>query len=663
MKHTFKRAFSLLLAFALLCTLLPQVALLASAATYSGTCGAQGDNLTWTLDTETGVLTIEGSGAMAVFEVESAPWSYYSDLITTVCLPNGLTGIGFEAFEGCSSLTSITIPDSVSYISYGAFRGCSSLTSITIPNSVTQILESAFEGCSSLLNITIPDSVTSIGLGAFNGTAYYNDETNWENGLLYLGNWLVAANSEISSANIRQGTRGIADSTFRGFSSLTSVTMPDSLSFIGFYAFNGCRSLASVTIGNGVTFIDNGAFDDTAYYHNDENWENGILYLGNWLLKAAQTIEDTEIHPGTRGIACYAFSNCSTLTSLTIPYSVNIIGSHAFQHCSSLTSIIIPDSVTSIGGYAFWGCTSLTSVTIPDSVTSIGFSTFYECTSLTSVMIPDSVTSIGNYAFCGCASLTSVIISENALRIGEMAFYRCNALTSVTIPASMTIIGSKAFGWTWSNTMQDYLQINGFTIYGYTGTAAQNYAQENDFLFIALAGFSDVKEEDYFCTPILWAINHDPQITAGVAPGYFGPHNDCTREQIVTFLWAANGKPEPAGTGEAFSDVASDAWYYKPVMWAVENGYTSGIGDGIFGVGYSCTRAQAMTFLWAAQGRPAPASTVSPFSDVTSGDWFFSPILWAYENSVTAGIGGGLFGVNNSCTRAQIITFLYKAMG
>ena len=96
-------------------------------------------------------------------------------------------------------------------------------------------------------------------------------------------------------------------------------------------------------------------------------------------------------------------------------------------------------------------------------------------------------------------------------------------------------------------------------------------------------------------------------------------------------------------------------------MWAVENKVTSGFSDGSFGVGQPCTRAQAMTFLWAAQGKPAPSSMESPFGDVSSGDWFCKAILWAYENGITKGVGNGLFGVNNTCTRAQIITFLNKA--
>ena len=175
--------------------------------------------------------------------------------------------------------------------------------------------------------------------------------------------------------------------------------------------------------------------------------------------------------------------------------------------------------------------------------------------------------------------------------------------------------------------------------------------------------FEDVREGNYFFNPVMWAVNHDPQITAGVDATHFAPNNDCTREQIVTFLWKANGAPEPQMTLNPFSDVASDAWYCKPVLWAVSKGYTSGMGDGLFGVGQTCTRAQAMTFLWAAKGKPEPESTVSLFTDVSSGDWFCKPILWAAENGVTAGIGDGLFGVNNTCTRAQIITFLYKVYG
>ena len=182
------------------------------------------------------------------------------------------------------------------------------------------------------------------------------------------------------------------------------------------------------------------------------------------------------------GISSYAFSGCSSLTSITIPDGVTGIGFYAFEGCSSLTSITIPDGVTSIGHHAFEGCSSLTSIVIPDSVTVIGFYAFSSCTSLTSVTIPSSVTSIGGSAFSGCTSLTSIhitdlakwcginfggadanplyyeknlylngslvtelVIPEGVTSIKAYAFYNCTSLTSVTIPTSVTSIGDSAF--------------------------------------------------------------------------------------------------------------------------------------------------------------------------------------------------------------------------
>ena len=141
----------------------------------------------------------------------------------------------------------------------------------------------------------------------------------------------------------------------------------------------------------------------------------------------------------------FAFYNCRSLTSVTIPSSVTSIGESAFYNCSSLTSVTIPSSVTSIGKSAFYNCRSLTSVTLPSSVTSIGWSAFRGCSGLTSVTLPSSVTSIGEYAFSGCSGLTSVTISSSVTSIGGSAFSGCSGLTSVTIPSSVTSIGGSAF--------------------------------------------------------------------------------------------------------------------------------------------------------------------------------------------------------------------------
>ena len=171
------------------------------------------------------------------------------------------------------------------------------------------------------------------------------------------------------------------------------------------------------------------------------------------------------------------------------------------------------------------------------------------------------------------------------------------------------------------------------------------------------SSFTDVPADQYYYEPVLWAVNKG--ITAGVSEDKFGPNAPCTRGQIVTFLWAAAGRPEPTSTTNPFRDVSSKDYFYKAVLWAVENKITAGASPDRFAPHQTCTRAQTVTFLWASQGRPA-SSTKVQFTDVSAKDYFADSVAWAYENGVTSGVGGGRFGSYNTCTRGQIVTFLYK---
>lgn len=236
--------------------------------------------------------------------------------LSSITLPNSVTNIGVGVFMYCINLPSVTIPDNVTIIEDSVFMGCGSLINIMMPDNVLSIGNYAFEGCSNLTSVTIPNSVTSIGKYAFDRTAYYNDPDNWQNGVLYLGNWLVDTETSIKSCNVRSGIKGIADGAFNLRRNLTNIIIPDSVTSIGESAFYG-----------------------TAYYNDPNNWQNGILYLGDWVIDAEKTIGSCSVRAGIKGIASSAFEYMYNLSNITIPDSVISIGDSAFMDCRSLTDV------------------------------------------------------------------------------------------------------------------------------------------------------------------------------------------------------------------------------------------------------------------------------------------------------------------------------------
>ena len=345
----------------------------------------------------------------------------YCGSLTSITIPNSVTSIGDYAFSGCSGLKSVAIPDSVTNIGDYVFYNCSSLTSVTIHNSITSIGDYAFSGCSSLTSITIPDSVTSIGSSAFDGCP------------IEIATLPTLAISRIPKTKLKTviitSGNSIDDSAFSNCSSLTSITISDSLTSIGSNAFDGCP-------------IETATIPTTA-----------ISSIPKTKLK-------TVIITTGESIGREAFRNCSSLTSITIGNSVTSIGNYAFSGCSSLTNITIPNSVMSIGIYVFDNCRSLTNVKISDGVMSIGWGMFYNCSSLTSITIPNSVTSIEYQAFSGCSSLTSITIPNSVENVGSSAFSGCSNLKTIYCEAE-----SKPSGWDGGWQYTCYANV----VWGYKG--------------------------------------------------------------------------------------------------------------------------------------------------------------------------------------------------
>ncbi len=490
-----RRILSLLIILSLLCALLPAVAVTASAATYTGTCG---ENVTWSLDEETNILRLSGTGNTYNYEDptlphrERAPWADYSQKIYSILIDEGITGIGSYLFYDTPYASSVTIPDSVTYIEGGAFEGCQAIQNIHIPVNVDYIGLNAFSRCAGLYEVEIPCSVTFIGDGAFSSCSNLQ------------GIWVSENNEHYSS-----DTQGVLFDKakkellqYPGGKTATSYTVPNGVEFIAYKAFGG-TNCTGITLPHTLTEIGPRAFEYSSL--NSILLPPSLRFIDQYAFYCAYDLDTVVVLSPDCEIYDYKFSlaHSSTYTELFAPegsttqtyaekYNYTFVplcedsclaGKHATVDGKCILceeqrfifgsldngitwSINVAERAMAISGEGsipdFDGIATapevlysdapwydyeqlIETVTLTSGITGIGESSFLGCENLQSIDIPDSVTRIGSKAFARCGSLKQIKIPDSVTAIEFQAFLYCTGVESIRIPEGVTSIGNLAF--------------------------------------------------------------------------------------------------------------------------------------------------------------------------------------------------------------------------
>ena len=381
--------------------------------------------------------------------------------------------IDYYAFADCDNLYEIEIPQGVVNIGEKAFARLDNLKNIDIPDSVTNITTLAFYRCNGLVSVQVPGSVTAIKNGTFR-------ECN-----------------NLKKVILNEGVAKIEGSAFVFCSSLEQIKLPQSLMSIGSGAFDNCTSLISVELPDnaiissdtfrGCKNLSKIVLSDT---NNNYIVKNGILYNKNItrILCYPAGIKDTEFFvPDTvKTIGDFAFYGTKALESINIPDSITNIGTDAFGECSGLKEVVIPDSVTSMGEAVFYKCTSLEKVKLSVNITSPNPAVFQYCSSLKEVVLPESMKFISFFMFSYCKEITNVVLPDKLNSILSSAFQNCDNLKNITVPKNVTTIQDYALGYYYDEQGATYKKYDDFTISGYAGSKAQEYAEANGIRFIEL---------------------------------------------------------------------------------------------------------------------------------------------------------------------------------
>ena len=636
-------------------------------------------------------------------------------------VPYGVTG-GYLYFDRSTgeivdcdeTVTEAAIPSvirdkEVKRIAPYAFEDCNVLKRITIPSTLTGIGEQSFTSCSALESIEVDKSNSTYS--SEKGVLFSKDKTSLyvypsnkldetytiPNSVTYVYSFAFFVNKNIKNITIPENVEAIGKAAFFGCENIERIMIPKNVESIGSAAFSSCRSLKTIDV----------AKDNPSYREID-----GALFTSDMSILIGYPSGKTDttyiVPNGVKYVGDWVFSECYRLVNITLPDELLVIGGSAFYACTGLKSITIPNSVKYIGGIAFELCENIQTITIPSGVEEIGEETFMQCTSLKSINIPKSVTKIGNSAFDCCDSLTDVYYegSSSQWRSINIAEYN-TALTSANIHFNSHVHTYEGYtvtsptctepGYTTHKcTSCDYSYNDSYieplghnyteevtaptcTQAGYTtytcscgdsyksdykdalghdyknGTCTRCGAKDPNYK--PQANFTDVAAGSYCYDAVQWAVANG--ITKGTDTTHFSPNAGCTRGQVVTFLWRAAGEPTVGGN-VGFVDVAPGSYCYEAVKWAVANGITKGTDATHFSPNATCTRGQVVTFMYRAEGEPAVGGS-NGFVDVAAGSYCYNAVQWAVANGITKGTDATHFSPSATCTRGQVVTFLYRA--